>query len=66
MKTSGLIEFLKTHHFTRDQAYNLVISDIYEAVTEDEIAKPEAQKLVSYFMYKIQEVLLPTIEALKK
>lgn len=65
MKTSELIEFLKTQPFTKEQAYNLIVNDIYEAVTEDEIAKPEAQKLVGYFMYKIQEVLLPTIEALK-
>jgi nucleoid DNA-binding protein len=65
MKTSELIEFLKTQPFTREQAYNLIVNDIFEAVTEDEIAKHEAQKLVSYFMYKIQEVLLPTIEALK-
>jgi hypothetical protein len=62
MKTTELIEFLATEPFTKDQAYNLIIADIYECVTEDEIATPEAQKLVGYFMYKIQEVCLPAIE----
>lgn len=65
MKTSELIELFKTQPFTREQAYNLIVADIYEAVTEQEIATHEAQKLVAYFMYKIQNVLLPVIEELK-
>jgi hypothetical protein len=40
MTTTELIEFLATEPFTKDQAYNLIIADIYECVTEDEIATP--------------------------
>ena len=66
MKTSELIDFLKTQPFTKDQAYNLIVNDLFEAATEEEVAQPAAQKVIGYFMYKIQEVLLPAIEQLKK
>jgi hypothetical protein len=63
MKTSELIEFLKTQSFTKDRAYNLIIGDLFEFVPEPQVAA--AQELVAYFMYKIQEVCLPAIEQLK-
>lgn len=63
MNTSELIEFLKTKEFTDDQAYNLIVGDLYEFVPEDEVEK--AQRLVQYFMYKIQNVCLPAVRALK-
>jgi hypothetical protein len=63
--TTELIEFLSKNPVTDDQGYNLIIGDIYECVTEKEIAEPAAQKLVGYFMYKIQSVLLPVIRNLQ-
>ena len=65
MKNSELIEFLKTQPFTRTQAYNLIIADLFEAVTEDELTSKTGQDLLRYFEYKIAETLLPVIEKLK-
>lgn len=65
MKTTELIDFLTKNSVTDEQGYNLIIEDIYECVTEQEIAEPAAQKLVGYFMYKVQQVLLPVIRSLQ-
>jgi hypothetical protein len=65
MKTTELVEFLQHNDVTKDQGYNLVIEDIWDAVTEEQIAEPAAQRLVSFFMYQIQEVLLPVIAGLR-
>ena len=65
MKTTELVDFLQHNDVTKDQGYNLVIEDIWDAVTEEQIAEPGAQKLVSFFMYQIQEVLLPVIAGLR-
>ena len=64
MKTTELIEFLKSQDFTDTQAYNLIINDLFEFVPEEQIE--QAQRLVAYFMYKIQAVCLPAIRELKK
>lgn len=73
MKNSELIEFLRTKQFTRTQAYNLIIGDLDELTINDPIAgatppleTETGQRLLFYFQYKIQETLLPVIEALKK
>ena len=62
MNTSELIEFLKTQPFTDDQGYNLLIGDLFEFVPEEQIVG--AQRLVAYFMYKIQAVCFPAIRDL--
>jgi hypothetical protein len=63
VKTSELIEFFKTQPFTDDQGYNLLIGDLYEFVPVEQVA--DAQRLVSYFMYKIQAVCFPAIRGTK-
>jgi hypothetical protein len=63
MKTSELIEFLSTKDFTNMQAYDLIVADLFEMVSTEEVAN--AQRLGEYFEYKIKEVLLPTINKLK-
>ncbi len=65
MNTTELIDFLQRHDFTDDQGYNLLTGDIYDAVTEEEIAQPAAQKLGQYFLYKVEQVLFPAIRGLK-
>jgi hypothetical protein len=65
MDTTELIKFFQEHDFTDDQGYNLLTSDIYEAVTEEQIAEPGAQRLGQYFLYKIEQVLFPVIRGLK-
>lgn len=62
MKTTQLIEFFATNPFTDDQGYNLLIADMFETMTEDEVAKQ--QKMLAYFMYKVQAVLFPVIKQL--
>lgn len=59
MDTSELIEFFKTQEFTDDQAYNLLIADLYQFVPENQVV--QSQRLVAYFMYKIQNVCFPAI-----
>ena len=63
MKTSELVEFLKTQPFTDTQAYNLIIGDLYEFVPLEQVAG--AQRLVEFFMYKILYVCLATIHELR-
>lgn len=65
MKTTELIEFLGTHPFTKDQAYNLIVNDLFEFVPQEAIESEGGQRLIAYFMYKIQEVCLPAIERAK-
>jgi hypothetical protein len=68
MKTTELIEFLKSQPFTRDQAYNLLINDLYDCpiVTPESVSGKVPQQLIRFFMYQIQEVLLPVISDLKQ
>lgn len=83
MKTTELIEFLKTNNVTKDQGYNLLIEDLWKIgivttpafedqpeeshpVTEADIARPEAQAVIAFFMYQIEEVLLPVIADLRQ
>lgn len=65
MKNSELIEFLKTKPFTRTQAHNLIIADLFDAVSLEDAETPIAQKIIAYYNYKITETLLPVIEQLK-
>ena len=65
MKTSELIEFFQSQPFTEDQGFNLLTSDINEALTDEELAAAPSQKLIRYFMYKIQAVMLSVIQAQK-
>lgn len=63
MKTSELVAFLKSSDYTSDeQAYNLLVNDMWECCTEPEIIA--SQRLISYFNYKIMNVLLPVIKEL--
>lgn len=66
MKTTELIQFLVSQGFTDDEAYNLIVNDLFEFVPEAEVATEAGQRLVSYFMYKIQQVCLPAIRQLKE
>ena len=63
MKTSELIEFFQSQPFTEDQGFNLLTSDINEALTDEELAADASQKLIRYFLYKVQAVLFPVIQA---
>lgn len=64
MKTSDLIEILKTSDFTDEQGYNLIVNDLFEMVPQEEIEA--AQRLVAYFRYKIQNVCFPAIRQVKE
>jgi hypothetical protein len=66
MKTSELVEFLKTQPFTDTQAYNLIVGDLFEFMPVADVALPASQRLVEYFMYKIQAVCLATIHELRQ
>lgn len=66
MKNTELIKFLKTQSFTRTQAHNLIIADLFEAVPLADAETPIAQRLIAYYNYKITETLLPVIEQLKE
>ncbi len=65
MNTTELVEFFQAHDFTDAEGYNLLTGDIYDAVTEGELAQPAAQKLGQYFLYKVEHVLFPAIRGLK-
>ena len=64
MKTSELIAMLKSQDLTETEAYNLIIGDLYEFVTEEQVE--QGQRLIQYFMYKIQAVCFPVIEELRE
>ena len=66
MKNKELIEFLKTEKWTRTQAHNLIIEDLFDEVSVQDAETPIAQKLLEYYNYKITETLLPIIEKLKE
>ena len=83
MKTTELIELLKTQDVTKDQGYNLLISDLWNigvvtkpafenqpeeshTIAEADMERPEAQAVIAFFMYQIQEVLLPVIADLRQ
>jgi hypothetical protein len=63
MKTSELIEFYQSQPFTETQGFNLLTSDINEALTDQELEAEASQKLIRYFLYKVQAVLFPVIQA---
>jgi hypothetical protein len=65
MKTSELIEFFTTQPFTDTQGYNLIVGDLFEFMPEADVALPTSQRLVEYFMYKIQAVCFPAIRGTK-
>jgi hypothetical protein len=67
MKTSELIEFLKTNDVTEDQLYNLMIEDLFDCpiITPESIDNPVAQQLIRFFMYQIQSVAFPVIRDLR-
>lgn len=64
MRTKEIIEFLRTHDFTDEQAYNLLVADLFDFIPESEVAN--AQGLVAYFQYKITQALSPVIRELKR
>lgn len=66
MKTTELIQMLKTQDLTETEAYNLIVNDLFEAVPESEVALPASQLLVRYFLYKIQSVCFAVITELRK
>jgi hypothetical protein len=68
MKTTELIELLKTQDVTKDQGYTLLIEDLEEATkfTAGSVADPMPQQLTRFFIYQIQEVLLPVIANLRQ
>jgi hypothetical protein len=61
MKTSELIQFFADKEFTDDQGYNLLVSDLFDAVPQALIETAAGQRVISYFLYKIQAVLFPAI-----
>jgi hypothetical protein len=63
MKTSDLVQFLATEEFTDAEAYNLLVSDLFEAVPIEQIE--HSQRLVQFFEYKIRGVCLATIRQLR-
>ena len=67
MKTAELIEFLKNNDVTDDQLYNLLIEDFYDCplITPESVDNPVTQQVIRFFMYKIQDVLLPVIRDLR-
>jgi hypothetical protein len=64
MKTTELIEVLKTKDLTETEAYNLIIDDLYEFVTMEQVEA--GQRLIAYFMYKIQSGCFAAITQLRK
>ena len=68
MKTTELITFLKANDVTKDQGYNLLIEDLYDCpiITPNSISGDVSQQLISFYMYQIQEVLLPVIAELRQ
>jgi hypothetical protein len=67
MKTTELIELLKTRDVTKDQLYNLLIEDL-ETVTQQtrgSIADPMPQEIVRFFRYQIEDVVFPVIRDLR-
>ena len=65
MKTSELIRFFANKEFADEQGYNLLVSDLYDAVPEEMVITPAGQRVIGYFLYKIQQVMFPAIR-LKK
>ena len=63
MKTSELVAMLKTQDLTETEAYNLIIGDLFECVPQEQVEG--AQRLVAYFMYKIQNVCFAAITELR-
>jgi hypothetical protein len=47
-----------------EQAYNLIVEDLYEFTTEEQVAA--AQRVIEYFMYKITVVCVPVMRELAK
>lgn len=68
MKTSELVELLKTHDVTEVQLYNLLTEDLGMAVDgkSGSIADPVPQELIRFFIYQIQSVIFPVIRDLRK
>ena len=66
MKTSELIEFYKSQPFTETQGYNLLVDDLYEEATEEDVSTEAGQKIIQYFFYKVQSVLFPVIQDQKE
>ena len=68
MKTTELIKFLETNDVTKDQGYNLLIEDIYDCsiITPESLGGEVPQQLIRFFMYQIEEVLLPVIANLRQ
>ena len=55
---------LKSQDLTETEAYNLIIGDLFDFVPMEQVEG--AQRLVAYFMYKIQSVCFATITDLRK
>jgi hypothetical protein len=64
MKTSELIAMLMSQDLTETEAYNLIVDDMFEFCTEEQVE--QGQRLIQYFMYKIQNVCFPVIKELRK
>ena len=61
MKTSELIQFFADKEFTDVQGYNLLVDDIEDEVPIELLQTDAGQKVICYFLYKIQQVLFPAI-----
>jgi hypothetical protein len=67
MKTTELIELLKTHDVTANQLYTLLTEDLNDATRtasgslEDEMP----QQVLRFFVYQIQSVMFPVISDLR-
>ena len=64
MDTSELVKFLTEEKFTAAEAYALLVADMEKFVTNDEIT--QGQRVASFLIYKIQQILLPAIISLKE
>ena len=65
MKTSELIQFFADEEFADEQGYNLLVNDLYEAVPMEMVETLAGQRIISYFLYKIQQVMFPAIRLAK-
>lgn len=64
MKTTELVELLATKDLTETEAYNLIIDDLYEFVSMEQVET--GQRLIAYFMYKIQKGCFAAITQLRE
>ena len=65
MKTWELFQFFSDKEFTNAQGYNLLVSDLFDAVPKELVETPAGQQVINYFLYKITAVLFPAIRVAK-